>query len=368
VEIKLKTTVPALLAHLAMPSGFAAIMQKDTLANPLVEFIGTGPYKFKERKPDQYVVLVRNDHYSARKESGNGYAGKREALLDELRFVPVPNANTRVEGSLSGQYDFADVLPVESFSRLDKQPKVDALLTKPFGFPYIVLNTKEGPLAKKEVRQAVLASLNMTEMMTAGFGDPKFFSVEGNHYPKGSLYYSMEGAAAYNVADAKKAGELLKAAGYNGTPIRIMTSKQYEFHYRIALVMSENMKKAGFKTDIQVVDWATLVQRRADPKLFDLFTTHSPFLPEPTLTPPQLGDDAPGWWKTPAKDAALKAFNAETDLKKRGPLWGKVQAVVYDEVPYIKVANFNGLTAKAKRLEGYTTMPWPSFWNVGIKK
>jgi peptide/nickel transport system substrate-binding protein len=158
------------------------------------------------------------------------------------------------------------------------------------------------------------------------------------------------------------------AAGYNGTPIRILTSKQYEFHYRIALVMAENLKKAGFKTDMQVVDWATLVQRRGDPALWDIYTTHSPFLPEPTLTPPQLGDDAPGWWKSPAKDEALKAFNGESDLKKRGPLWGKVQAVVYDEVPYIKVANFNGLTARSKRLEGYTPMPWPSFWNTGIRK
>ncbi|HEY2902309.1 MAG TPA: ABC transporter substrate-binding protein [Polyangia bacterium] len=368
VVYKLTQPVPSLLAHLAMPSGFAAIMAKETLANPLKEYIGTGPYKFKERKPDQYVVLVRNDAYSARSEAGSGYAGKRVALLDELHFVPVPNANTRVEGSLSGQYDFADVLPVEAYSRLDNQPKVEPLLTKPFGFPYLVLNTKAGPLVKKELRQAVQEALNETEMMTAGFGDPKFFSIEGNHYPKGSLYYSTAGVEHYNTADPKKAAAMATAAGYNGTPIRILTSKQYEFHYRIALVMAENLKKAGFKTDMQVVDWATLVQRRGDPALWDIYTTHSPFLPEPTLTPPQLGDDAPGWWKSPAKDAALKAFNGESDLKKRGPLWGKVQAVVYDEVPYIKVANFNGLTARSKRLEGYTPMPWPSFWNTGIRK
>jgi peptide/nickel transport system substrate-binding protein len=368
IEFKLKQPVPSLLAHLAMPSGFAAIMPKETLVTPLKDYVGTGPYKFKERKPDQYVVLVRNTAYSARSEAASGYAGKREALLDELHFVPVPNANTRVEGSLSGQYDFADVLPVESFSRLDKQDKVEPLLTKPFGFPYVVLNTKAGPLAKKEVRQAILASLNMNEMMTAGFGDPKFFSVEGNHYPKGSLYFSMAGSDHYNVGDPKKAESMAKAAGYAGTPIRILTSKQYEFHYRIALVMAEDLKKAGFKTDIQVVDWATLVQRRADPALWDMYTSHSPFLPEPTLTPPQLGDDAPGWWKSPAKDEALKAFNGESDLKKRGPLWGKVQEVVYDEVPYIKVANFNGLTARSKKLEGYSPMPWPSFWNTGIKK
>jgi peptide/nickel transport system substrate-binding protein len=368
IEIKLKTPVPSLLAHLAMPSGFAVVMPKETIANPLKEFIGTGPYKFKERKPDQYVLLVRNTAYSARSEPANGYAGKREALLDELRFIPVPNANTRVEGSLSGQYDFADLLPVEASARLEKQPKVEPLLTKPFGFPYIVLNTKAGPLANKALRQAVQTSLNMDEMMVAGFGNPKFFAVEGNHYPKGSPFFSTAGATSYNQGDAKKANALLTSGGYKGEPIRILTSKQHEFHYRIALVMAEELKKAGFKVDMQVVDWATLVQRRGDAALWDIYTTHSPFLPEPTLTPPQLGDDAPGWWKSPAKDAALKAFNSESDPAKRGPLWGKVQEVVYDEVPYVKIANFNGLTARAKRLEGYTPMPWPSFWNVSLHK
>jgi hypothetical protein len=36
-----------------------------------------------------------------------------------------------------------------------------------------------------------------------------------------------------------------------------------------------------------------------------VYVTHSAFLPEPMLTPPQLGDGAPGWWDTLAKKAAL---------------------------------------------------------------
>src|SRR6266536_1534950 len=103
VVITLNRPYAPLLAHFALPSGFAVIMAKDSIANPLTQFVGTGPYVFKERKPDQYVQMVRFDGYSARKEPASGYAGKREALLDELRFIPVPNANTRVEGMLSGQ-------------------------------------------------------------------------------------------------------------------------------------------------------------------------------------------------------------------------------------------------------------------------
>src|SRR5438445_738873 len=152
VIITLNRPYAPLLAHLALPSGFAVIMAKDSIATPLTQFVGTGPYMIKERKPDQYVQMVRFDGYSPRKEAPSGYAGKREALLDELRFVPVPNANTRVEGTLSGQYQFADLLPVESYSRLEGAAGVKPVLTSPFGFPYLVLNTKQGPLANLQLR------------------------------------------------------------------------------------------------------------------------------------------------------------------------------------------------------------------------
>ena len=72
---------------------------------------------------------------------------------------------------------------------------------------------------------------------------------------------------------------MVAAAKYNGTPIKILTSQQYDFHYRMALVMAENLKAAGFKVDMQVVDWSTLIQRRNDPALWDIYITHSPCCP-----------------------------------------------------------------------------------------
>ena len=68
-----------------------------------------------------------------------------------------------------------------------------------------------------------------------------------------------------------------------------------------------------------------------------------------------------------AKQAALADFNRETDPAKRGALWGKVQQVVYDEVPYINVGKFNGLSARSPALENYQPATWPFFWNARIK-
>lgn len=368
VEIVLKAPYAPLLSQLALPSGMAAIMAKDSIASPLKDFVGTGPYKFKERRPDQFVLLTRFDKYAARKEPASGYGGKREAAIEELRFVPVPNASTRVEGALAGQYDFADLLPVEALPRLEKSGgKTVPIMTPSFGFPYLVLNTKEGVAASQPVRQAIQTALGEGEMLAAGFGDTRFFVAEANHFPKGSPFYSTAGGDQYNQRNAAKAKDLAAKAGYKGDPIRVLTSRQYDFHYNMSLLMAEQLKRAGFKVDLNVVDWATLVQRRNDSKLWDIYVTHSGQFPEPMLSPPQLGDGAPGWWDTPAKKSALQAFNVESDPAKRGALWGKVQQVVYEEVPYINVGKFNGLSAKSPALDNYQPATWPFFWNAKIK-
>jgi peptide/nickel transport system substrate-binding protein len=368
IEITLKNPYAPLLPQLALPSGMAAIMAKESIAQPLKEFVGTGPYKFKERRPDQYVLLTRFDAYSARKEAPSGYGGKKTAVAEELRFIPVPNANTRVEGALAGQFHFADLLPIEALPRLEKSGgKTKPIMTASFGFPYLVFNTKEGVMASQAVRKAVQTALGAGEMLAAGFGDTRFFVAEPNHFPKGTPFYSAAGTDSYNERNPAKAKPMAAQAGYKGEPIRILTSRQYDFHYNMALIMAEQLKRAGFKADLNVVDWATLVQRRNDAKLWDIYVTHSGQFPEPMLSPPQLGEGAPGWWSSPAKQAALTALNQETNPAKRGVLWGKVQQVVYDEVPYINVGKFNSLSAIAPGLEGYQPATWPFFWNVGLK-
>lgn len=369
IEWKFKVPQASLLAQLALPSGMAVIMARESIATPLTSFVGTGPYRFRERRPDQYILLSRHDSYSARSDAPSGYAGKREAFLDELRFTPVPNANTRVEGALSGQFHFADQLNADALGRLEKGGAgVVPIITPSFGFPYMVFNTREGVMANQAIRQAVQLAIGPGEMLEAAYGDKRFYTAEGNHFPQGTPFYSTSGTDQYNKKDARRAKEMADKAGYKGEPIRLLTSRQYEFHHTMVQVMAEQLKAAGFRTEMQVVDWATLIQRRGDSKLWDVYMTHSGQLPEPMLSPPQLGEGAPGWWSSPAKAKALGDFNQQTDPAKRGPLWSAVQQVVYTEVPYIHVGKFSSLSARSSRLVGYTPTIWPFFWNTGLNR
>ena len=53
-------------------------------------------------------------------------------LADEIRFIPVADASTRVEGLLSGQFDFADGLPTEAIDRIEQSDKAEPVVTAAF--------------------------------------------------------------------------------------------------------------------------------------------------------------------------------------------------------------------------------------------
>ena len=365
VTITLTQPYAPLLSLLAFNNSAAVIMPADALAMPLKDVIGTGPYKLKEHKPDQYIQLVRFDDYKPRTEKADGFGGARIAEANEIRFAPLPDANTRVEAAISGQYDYVDSLPVESYQRLEQDADKPVLLDH-FGWPIFVMNNKEGPLKNPKIRKAVQMALSESDMLAAGFGDPKFYAVEAAMYPKNYVCHTDIGTENYNIADPEKAKELLDEAGYDGTPLRILTSRQYEFHYKMAQVAQMYLEQAGFKVDLQVSDWATMIQRNKKPELWDVFITHSPFLPEPALNF-ILSKTAGGWWDTPEKEKALDAFNRATSQEERVKLWAELQRLIFEQAPIVKIGDFSALSAASPKLGGFNPSPWPYFWNVQVK-
>lgn len=300
IEIQMNEAYSPLLSLLAFSNSAAVIYPEETLAETMTDIVGTGPYQIIEHVPDQYLQLGRFDGYVSRDEPSSGAAGMRSQTPDEIRFVPVPDANTRVEGLLSGQFDFADGLPAESLARIEASDVADPLLLRPFGWPIFAINHKDGLLTDLPMRQALQAALPIDDMLFAAFGDDNFFVVDGPLYPEGWSWRTDSGADLYNQNDQQGAAALLEEAGYDGTPLRILTSRQYEFHFKMAEVAAAALEQAGFAVQMDVVDWATLGQRRNDPALWDIYITHSPFLPEPALTsmyastsrldiPPRLG-------------------------------------------------------------------------------
>ena len=243
-------------------------------------------------------------------------------------------------------------------------------MTPSFGFPYLVFNTKEGSMAAAAAcARRCRPRIGQGEMLAAGFGDTRFFIAEGNHFPKGTPFYSDGRHRPLQRAQCRRRPRTqAEQAGYKGEPVRILTSRQYDFHYNMALIMAEQLKRAGFKAELNVVEWATLLQRRDDPKLWDIYITHSGLFPEPMLSPPQLGDGAPGWWSSPAKQAALAALNQEPNPAKRGAAVGQGAAGgVRRGALHPRRQVRQPVGARARRCESYTPATYPFFWNTSLK-
>ncbi len=361
IRITLTEPYAPLVSLLAFNNSAAIITPAGRQGGP----VGTGPYQLREHKPDQYLQLVRNPYYTPLAGPSQFYGGARRPLLDEIRFIPVPDPDTRVAGALTGQFDYIDNLSPEAFPRLDASRTARPVVLKPYGWPVLAMNTKQGPLADIALRRAIQTALSPEDMMIAAFGSAQFGEPAGPMYPPGFPWHSDKGVVRYGEANPEKAAAQAKAAGYAGAKIRLLATRQYEFHYKIAQVAVEYLKLAGFNIELQIADWATLTQRRTDPALWEIYVTSSPFLPEPALNGYML-EDSPGWWATERKRAAVRAFNREGDAGRRAALFADIQTLIYDEAPIFKVGNFNSLAARSTRLQGFNPAPWPFFWNATL--
>ena len=91
-------------------------------------------------------------------------------------------------------------------------------------------------MTSKTLRHAIQVALNPEDMLLAAFGNPKFFAVDGALYPEGYVWHTKEGIQRYGSGDPEAAAKLMKEAGYDGKPVRILTSRQYEFQDRKSVV------------------------------------------------------------------------------------------------------------------------------------
>ncbi|MCC7427765.1 MAG: ABC transporter substrate-binding protein [Alphaproteobacteria bacterium] len=373
IEIRLKSPYAPLLQMLSFFSAAPAILPeakaKGAMGGPLAaigDYIGTGPYRLVERRADQYVRLERFADYSALSTAPSGYAGKRSALVNEVRFIPVPNANTRVQSVLSGQYLVADGLSTELYNEIKANPNVEPMVVDNGGWLLFVMNMRQGLGTNAGIRRAVQAALDPESMLLAGFGSPQFFKANSSIYPEGTVFHSREGAQLYAQKNPQRARQLLAQAGYRNEPFRILTGTQYDFIYKGALVAAENLRAAGMNVRVDVMDWAAVLEKRYDASVWDCFLTLHNFVPEPSLIA-TFNPGFAGWWDTEQKRAALGRFNSTFDPAQRAVAWNDLHRIMAEDAANLLIGTYFGLRAYNKRVEGVQPLLQAPFWNVSIK-
>jgi peptide/nickel transport system substrate-binding protein len=332
------------------------------------DYIGTGPYKFAEWRPNRYVELTRFDGYSRLSTPGDGYAGARVANFDTIRFIPVPDVGTRVSGVQAGDYDYAEFISGDLYDSLKSNPAINIHRNGAPLFGLFFINSKSGILKTNfALRRAIQMAFKEEQALRVSFGPKALWDADGSLYPKGNHWHTEAGVQRYNLGDAAKAKQLAKDAGYDGTPIRLLVSTNYQAHFDQATIFTKQLADAGINVQMMVVDWATLLKTRGQAEQWDIFVTHHGFVPDPILLT-FLNESYPGWWNTPEKAKLTAEFTGTADPAERQKVWEKLQALFYEQVPAIKVGDAYSYDIASKKIKGMgeSSVLWPHFWNVSF--
>ena len=357
---------------LAYINGGAAIhpasIMSDATKEPISpeNYIGTGPYVFQAWEPNRYVELTRFDEYASPEGDADGYGGNRAAEFDTLRFIPVPDVGTRVAGLRAEDYDYAENIPGDLFADLDADSGVRTVLNGGPIFGLVFVNSSDGILQENfALRRAIQTAINKTPALQVSIGPESLWRANGSFAPEGNIWHTQSGAENFSKGDADAARTMAEEAGYDGEPIKFMVSTNYPFHYDSAIIFTKQLAQAGFNIDLQVYDWATLIEKRAQPDQWDLFFTHHGFVPDPILIT-VMNDNYPGWWSTPEKTALKDRFTASSDPAERQEIWAEIQALIYEQVPTMKTGDIYNYDIASPSLQGLgdKSLIWPSFWNV----
>ena len=239
--------------------------------------VGTGPYRIKEYRPAEWVILEKNDRYWMRDAKGTVLP-----YIRRIVFLVIADANTAVLKFKTGEID---IIPVRG---------QDFPLLKPFEKKQNFTIYDLGPSMGSEF---ITFNQNMQAPVAPDkkewFRDPSFRKAVAHMIDKGSIAKNVYGGFAIpqdgpmNVScgffnnpdvekygyDPEKAGGLLAGAGFHrkngvlydrkGNPVEftILTNSNNFERIQIGNIIQDDLKKLGMKVNLLPVEFNTLVTR-----------------------------------------------------------------------------------------------------------
>jgi peptide/nickel transport system substrate-binding protein len=265
-------------------------------------------------------------------------------------------------------------VPITSVETLEKDAGVKVLVVKPKWGVMLELNPAGGIMASLSFRRALVAALNMTQVMEAvSFGNrPEYFRAQPSiFFPEQADWYSSAGGEAYNHPDTDQVKRLLAEAGYKGEPIVYLTNQNYSWMYKASQAVSAMWRRPGINVKMELMDWPSQIQRTQTGKGWAINQTGWSPRFDPLQTADSLHCGAPAAYNhcDKAMDALLDRLNTGAPLEERQRLWSDVQRMMWDSVAVIRLGDFFEPEAVRSNVVGYQPFyVTPRFWNVAKAK
>jgi peptide/nickel transport system substrate-binding protein len=222
-----------------------------------------------------------------------------------------------------------------------------------------------------------LYALNQEDFLKAVVGSEEYYKVCKAMYICGTPFETTAGFEDKLESNFKKARELLAEAKYDGTPFVLMHSTDLQVLTNLAPVAKSLMERAGFKVDMQSMDWQTLVTRRtkkepADKGGWNVFHTYS--VAADVLNPISDSYMAAngakawvGWPDYPEMEKLRDQYAKETDPAKGKALAGAIQTLALKTGQYGWLGQWYGPGATRANVSGWLKAPVPVMWNIEKK-
>jgi len=381
IQFRLKKPFPLLPDALGKVASAICAIMPERLAKTdpftqVTEMVGSGPFRFKadERVVGARVVYERFAGYVPR-EGGEPQwtSGPKRVFVDRVEWTTIPDQATAASAMQTGEMDWWEQAPA------DLVPTLGGLKTRiadPTGFiGCLRMNQLQPPFDNPAIRQVLLRIVDQTDFMQAVTGtDPKLLHVPTGFFCPGLPMASDVGldvlTSQRDDAAAKKA---LAAAGYKGEKVVLMGASDFPSLKALADVAADMLTRAGFNVDYQLMDWGSVVQRRAkkEPVAQGGWSAFCTFWAGLDQANPAVsaflrgtGQNATIGWPTSEKIEALRdQWLDAPDTAARKTLADDLQRQAFIDLPYLPLGQYFNQTSYKPSLTGVLDGV-PVFWNV----
>jgi len=356
------------------------IMPKRVAETPadrqIDDFTGSGPYMFKqdEWKPGALVVYVKNPYYKPRDEPPSGTAGGKRVYVDRVEWHIIADPQTQVNALISGEIDVLEQPAHEYYAMLRRDPNIRVLDNKYGAMVILRFNQLQPPFNDVRLRRAALVALSQKPFLQAQYVSSDLYRTCRSVYPCGSAYASERGMNGLLGGDFKRARSMLEQARYDGTPVVILQPTDLATISRLPLVAAQQLRFAGFKVELQSMDWQTLVSRRANRgpvaqggwNVF-LTTFNGLDLDNPVVNPAlnaSCGQAWVGWPCDPELERLRAQFVRATDPVDKKRIAEQVQERALEIATHAPLGEYFQPVAVRKNVTGYLNAPVYLYWNL----
>lgn len=292
----------------------------DFVKNP----VGAGPYRVVGLDEGAEIRMVAHDEY---------YRGRPP--LSAITWRVVPEAASRVNGLLSGEYDIISDVNPDQVDLIANASGFAAVGGPVVNIRFLALDTvNEGPLQNRLVRQALSHLVDhdtIVDVLWSGLTN-KAPGFQSTFF--GDMFVPDYQPPQF---DPDRARALLAEAGYNGERINFRTQNDY---YPNELTVSQyvlgTMQQAGLNIDFAITD----SPNRQSPERMITNLSNTAFFAHPVAIVDSRcagGSYQTGWWDNAEFQALCEQLRASTDRDEASELMHRMMDIMLHEDPAIIV-------------------------------